>query len=44
MKIEIKENVCIVTREEGDKKYYGVYQAKGESNLLHAIKTELNER
>lgn len=43
MKIEITGTRCIVTREETDPKYYGVRDAKGESNLLHAIKTQLNK-
>jgi hypothetical protein len=44
MKLEFKESLLIVTREEGDKKYYGTINAAGESNLLHAIKTELNKQ
>ena len=44
MKVEINGTICKVTREEGDKKYYGVIGGKGESNLLHAIKNELNKQ
>lgn len=43
MKLEFKGNTLVVTREEGDKKYHGVKNAAGESNLLHAIKTQLNK-
>lgn len=43
MKLKFKGNSLIVTREENDPKYYGVANAKGESNLLHAIKTQLNK-
>ena len=42
MKVTISGNVCTVTREPGDQKYYGVVNAAGESRLLHAIKTNLN--
>jgi len=31
-------------REKGDPKFYGELEAKGESNLLHYIKTELNKQ
>lgn len=41
MKIEFTNHSCIVTREKGDRKYYGVGNAAGESNLFHAIKTQL---
>lgn len=44
MKLEFKGNTLIVTREEGDKKYYGTVNAAGESKLLHDIKTELNKQ
>lgn len=44
MKVEIIGNTCKVTREEGDKKYSGVKNAAGESNLLYAIKNELNKQ
>lgn len=44
MKLEFDGNSLIVTREETDPKYYGTVNAKGESNLLHAIKTELNKQ
>jgi len=41
MKVELKENCCVVTREEGDPKFYGIINAAGESKLLHHIKLEL---
>ena len=44
MLLEFKGTSLIVTREAGDKKYYGTGNAAGESNLLHAIKTELNKQ
>lgn len=43
MKLELKGNRLIVTREPNDPKYYGVRNGAGESNLLHAIKTQLNK-
>lgn len=39
-----KDGSLTVTREPGDKKYYGTHNAAGESNLLHAIKTALNNQ
>jgi hypothetical protein len=42
MRIELTKSACIVTREQGDPKYYGDFNAKGESNLLYAIKNKLN--
>lgn len=44
MKVEIIGGTCKVTREEGDKRYSGVIGGKGESNLLYAIKNELNKQ
>jgi hypothetical protein len=44
MKLEFKGKWLIVEREPTDKKYYGTYQAKGESALFHAIKSELNKQ
>lgn len=44
MKIKLKRNVCVVTRESNDPKFYGTTGAKGESNLLHAVKTKLNKQ
>ena len=44
MKLEFKGTDLIVTREEGDPKYYGVVNGAGESKLLHAIKVELNKQ
>lgn len=44
MKIEFKNNCLSVIREANDPKYYGVRNGAGESNLLHAIKNELNKQ
>ena len=44
MKVELKENICVITREKGDLKFYGVVNAAGESKLLHHIKLKLNEQ
>jgi hypothetical protein len=44
MKIELKEHICIVTREPGDKRFSGVVGGKGESALLHAVKQKLNQQ
>jgi len=44
MLFQFKGNKLIVTREATDKKYYGVVNAAGESNLLHVIKNELNKQ
>ena len=44
MLLQFKGNKLIVKREATDKKYYGVVNAAGESNLLHAIKNELNKQ
>jgi hypothetical protein len=35
MKVELKENCCVVTREEDDPKIYGIKNAAGESKLLY---------
>lgn len=37
-----KGNILTATREAGDPKYYGTVNAKGESNLLYAVKQHLN--
>ena len=44
MKLTFTDNVrgLLVEYEEGDPKYYGVQNAAGESNLLYAIKRQLN--
>lgn len=42
MKLQFKGYRLIVTREPNDPKYYGTLNAKGESNLFHAIKVQLN--
>lgn len=44
MKIEFDGNEVTITREPGDKKYYGTIGGKGESLLLNAIKQELNKQ
>jgi len=44
MQLEFKGNTLLVTRDENDAKYYGNYNAAGESNLLHAIKVQLNKQ
>ena len=42
MKIQINEHSIVVKREQDDPKFYGNYQASGESGLLHFIKKYLN--
>jgi hypothetical protein len=42
MKLSFDGNTLNVKREDNDPKYYG--NVSGESNLLHAIKKELNQR
>lgn len=44
MKLEFNGNCLTVVREDTDPKYYGNYNAAGESKLLHAIKKELNKQ
>jgi hypothetical protein len=44
MKVEIKDNKCIVTREEGDQRFSGRVNAAGESRLLYHIKGILNKQ
>lgn len=44
MRIEFHEGYIEVFREKGDKAYYGVMNAAGESNLFYAIKKHLNAR
>jgi hypothetical protein len=44
VKLEFKGNTLQVIREDNDQKYYGDHNAAGESNLLHAIKIELNKQ
>lgn len=43
MKLQFKGNTLTVTREDGDKKYHGMVNGRGESNLLYAIKLQLNQ-
>lgn len=33
---------CIVVKQKGDPKYYGIKNSKGESLFLHHVKEELN--
>jgi hypothetical protein len=44
MKVEIKGNRCIVTREKGDPRFSGSVNAAGESRLLYHIKNILNKQ
>ena len=44
MIVKLTKTACIVTREKGDKKFYGIKNAKGESNLFHQIKLKLIEQ
>ena len=44
MKVKLIKNRCVVTKEEGDHKFYGKLYAKGESALLYHIKKELNKQ
>jgi len=44
MKIVFNGNVCIVTREPTDPRFYGIVGAKGESRFLYHLKNYLNNR
>ena len=44
MQTEFHKNRIIVIRDKTDPKFYGCYQAKGESSLLHALKKHLNSK
>ena len=44
MKIQIKKNVCIASRELNDPIFRGTFEAKGESHLLFHIKKILNAK
>ena len=44
MKVEIKKNACIVTKEPGDPNFSGVVNAAGESRLLYHVKKILNDQ
>lgn len=44
MKLEFRNHCLSVMREDSDPKYYGIKNGAGESNLLHAIKIELNKQ
>jgi hypothetical protein len=43
MKVELRENWCIVTREDGDKKFYNTGWASAESVFLYHVKKKLIE-
>tara|TARA_Y100001963_G_C6685428_1_gene401941 strand:+ start:308 stop:646 length:339 start_codon:yes stop_codon:yes gene_type:complete len=43
MKVIFTDTHLIAIREPEDKKFYGVRQAKGESNLLYAIQQKLKD-
>jgi len=42
-KITMNETTLIIEREEGDPKFYGSREAKGESNFLYWLKGILNK-
>ena len=44
MKVELRTNSCVVTREANDKRHYGTRNAAGESALLYAVKLALNDQ
>ena len=44
MRIEFHESYILVFREKGDRAFYGIKNAAGESNLLYAIKKVLNSQ
>lgn len=44
MKVKLNQNSCVVTREKGDPKFYGVQNAAGESNLLYQVKKILKKK
>lgn len=44
MKVEIRNNDCVVTREKGDPICSGIVNAAGESRLLYHIKNILNKQ
>ena len=44
MKVVIKGNACIVTREPNDPRFSGVVNAAGESRLLYHVKSTLNKQ
>ena len=44
MRIEFHKTCIEVFREKGDKAYYGVMNAAGESKLFYAIKNHLNAK
>ncbi len=44
MKVTLTDTSCLVEQEPGDKRYYGIRNAAGESNLLYAVKNQLNNQ
>ena len=44
MKILLADNKCIIEREQGDRRFYGVRNAAGESALLYHLKKLLNQQ
>lgn len=44
MKVELKDNLCIVTREKGDPHFRDSGWGSGESRLLYHVKKILNAR
>lgn len=44
MKVELKEHVCVVTREPGDPRFTGDGNAAGESRLLYHVLLELKKQ
>lgn len=44
MKININQGSVTITRENGDKKYYGIANGAGESKFFHDLKKELNKQ
>ena len=44
MKVTLTNTSCLIEQEPGDKRYYGIRNAAGESNLLYAIKNHLNAK
>jgi len=44
MKVELKENICIVTKEKGDKSFHSTQWASAESTFLYHVKKELERQ
>ena len=41
MKVELQEHICIITREDGDPKFYNSGWALADSVFMHHVKLEL---